>query len=45
MTLIDAVATPGTTWPVRCTGHSETTGTGVVQTGTTTFVGRDTPST
>lgn len=42
ITLFDAAASPGTTWPVRCTGHSETTGTDVVQTGTTTFVGRET---
>ena len=41
ITLFDTTARPGTTWPVRCTGHSKTTGTDVVQTGTTTLVGRE----
>lgn len=41
ITLFDTTARPGTTWPVRCTGRSETTGTNVVQTGTTTLVGRE----
>ena len=42
MTLFDLDARPGTTWPVHCTGHSQTTGTDVVQAGTTTLVGRET---
>ena len=41
ITLFDLDTTAGTTWPVRCTGHSKTTGTNVEQTGTTTFVGRE----
>ncbi len=39
MTLADLNARPGTTWPVHCVGHSETTKTTLYQDGTSTFVG------
>lgn len=40
--LFDIRATPGTTWPARCVSSSETTKAENLQTGTVTFVGRDT---
>ena len=38
----DLDAVPGTSSPVHCTGHSETTKANFTQTGTTTSVGRET---
>ena len=40
--LVAPSAQPGTSAPVRCTGRSETTKTTFTQTGTATFVGRET---
>jgi hypothetical protein len=40
-TVVDPGASPGTTWPLHCTVHAKRTGTDSVQTGTVTFVGRD----
>jgi hypothetical protein len=39
MTLVDTDAAPGTTWPVHCTGHSQTTNSDLTQTGTVTLIG------
>ncbi len=37
----DLAAAPGTTWPVHCTGRSDTTKATFTQTGTATLAGRD----
>jgi hypothetical protein len=44
MTVASEDAAPGTKWTVQCTGHSDTTGTDITQTGTVTFVGIETIS-
>jgi hypothetical protein len=42
MTLIDRKTEPGTSWPMRCQGTSDTTGTKVTHVGRNTFVGPET---
>jgi hypothetical protein len=42
MTLLDRNAEAGTSWPMRCQGTSDTTGTKVTHVGRNSFVGRET---